>query len=118
MAKAWGILSPWEYQVRAIAQLVFYPKTCLFLIRKTGEGKSAVVLTLAMLLHGICLVVAPLLGLGCDQVVKAQRPAYKVESPIIWTRTGVKICWPSNGVFYQLQTVTTISSFSLLHPSH
>jgi superfamily II DNA helicase RecQ len=38
------------------------------------------VLTSATLLRGICLVVVPLLGLGCDQVVKAQRPDYKVES--------------------------------------
>jgi superfamily II DNA helicase RecQ len=45
-----------------------------------GEGKSAVVLTLVTLLRGISLVVVPLLGLGCDQVAKAQRPAYKVES--------------------------------------
>jgi hypothetical protein len=45
MAKVWGILLPWEYQVRAaIAQLVFNPKTCLFLIQKMGEGKSTVVL--------------------------------------------------------------------------
>jgi superfamily II DNA helicase RecQ len=31
-------------------------------------------------LHGISLVVVPLLGLGCDQVAKAQRPGSKVES--------------------------------------
>jgi hypothetical protein len=38
------------------------------------------VLTLAILLRDICLVVVPLLGLGCDKVAKSQRPAYKVES--------------------------------------
>jgi superfamily II DNA helicase RecQ len=45
-----------------------------------GEGKSDVVLISAMLLHGICLIVIPLLGLGCDQVAKTQRPGFKVES--------------------------------------
>jgi hypothetical protein len=39
---------------RAIAPLVFQPKTCLFLIQKMGEGKSAVVFTSsATLLRGI-----------------------------------------------------------------
>jgi hypothetical protein len=33
-----------------------------------------------MMLWGICLVVIPLLDIGCDQVVKAQRPGFKVES--------------------------------------
>jgi superfamily II DNA helicase RecQ len=80
MAEVWGVLSPREFQVQAIAWLVFQPKTCLFLLQKTGEGKSAVVLTSAMLLHGISLVVVPLLSLGCDQVAKAQRPLFKVES--------------------------------------
>jgi hypothetical protein len=42
--------------------------------------KLAVVLTSAMLLCDISLVIVPLLGLGCDQVAKAQRPLFKVES--------------------------------------
>jgi superfamily II DNA helicase RecQ len=46
----------------------------------TGEGKSAVVLTSAALLRGVTLVVVPLLGLGSDQVSKAQRPDFRVES--------------------------------------
>jgi superfamily II DNA helicase RecQ len=80
MANVWGISSPREFQIEAVARLVFEPKTCLFLIRKTGEGKSAVVLTASTLLRGITLVVVPLLGLGCDQVSKAQRRRHKVEA--------------------------------------
>jgi superfamily II DNA helicase RecQ len=38
------------------------------------------VLTSATLLHGITLVVVPLLGLRCDQVVKAQRQRFKVKA--------------------------------------
>jgi superfamily II DNA helicase RecQ len=114
MVKVWGILPPREFQVSAIAQLVFYPKTCLFLIRKTGEGKSAVVFTLATLLCGICLVVVPLLGLGCDQVAKAQRPAYKVESYHLDENHWGE---PSNGVFYLLLTIATSQSLSLPQPN-
>jgi hypothetical protein len=80
MEKVWGISSPREFQVEAVTRLVFEPRTCLFLIRKTGEGKLAVVLTSATLLRGITLVVVPLLGLGCDQVAKAQRRRHKVEA--------------------------------------
>jgi superfamily II DNA helicase RecQ len=80
MEKVWGILAPRDFQVEAVASLLFQRNTCLFLIRKTSEGKSAVVLTSATLLRGITLVVVPLLGLGCDQVSKAQRPAFKVEA--------------------------------------
>jgi superfamily II DNA helicase RecQ len=80
MKTVWGISSPREFQVEAVARLVFEPKTCLYLIRKTGEGKSAVVLSAATLLRGITLVVVPLLGLGCDQVAKAHRRRYKVEA--------------------------------------
>jgi superfamily II DNA helicase RecQ len=76
----WGISSPREFQVEAVARLIFEPKTCLFLIQKTGEGKSAVVLASATLLRGITLVVVPLLGLGCDQVAKAHHRRYKVEA--------------------------------------
>jgi superfamily II DNA helicase RecQ len=80
MAKVWGITSPRYFQVEAIARLVFEPQTCIYLIRKTGEGKSAVVTTSSTLLRGITLVVVPLLGLGCDQVAKAQRRRYRVEA--------------------------------------
>jgi hypothetical protein len=80
MANVWGISSPREFQIEAVARLVFEPKTCLFLIRKTGEGKSAVVLTASTLLRGITLVVVPLLGLGCDQVSKAQHHHHKIEA--------------------------------------
>jgi superfamily II DNA helicase RecQ len=80
MAKIWGILSPREFQVEAVARLVFEPHTCPFLIRKTGEGKFDVVLTASTLLRGIMLMVMPLLGLGCDQVSKAQHHHYQVEA--------------------------------------
>jgi superfamily II DNA helicase RecQ len=75
-----GISSPQYFQVETVARLVFHPKTCLFLIQKMGEGKSAIVLTAATLLQGRTLVVILLLGLGCDQVTKAQQHHFKVEA--------------------------------------
>jgi superfamily II DNA helicase RecQ len=80
METIWGISSPREFQVEAVARLIFEPKACLFLIQKTGEGKPAVALTAAMHLQGITLVMVPLLGLGCDQVAKAHHRHYKVST--------------------------------------
>jgi superfamily II DNA helicase RecQ len=80
MANVWGVLSPREFQVEAVAWLVFEAKTCLFLIQKTGKGKPAVVLTASTLLQGITLLVVPLLGLGCDQVARVQHHCHKVEA--------------------------------------
>ena len=43
----------------------------IYLIRKTGEGKSLVITTTVALLCGVTIVMVPLLGLGSDQVNKA-----------------------------------------------
>ncbi len=80
MNLVWGIAFPKEFQLAAVARIVFQAKRRLYLIQKPGEGKLAVVLTSATLLQGITLVVVPLLGLGCDQVAKAQHGRYKVEA--------------------------------------
>jgi superfamily II DNA helicase RecQ len=44
----------------------------MYLIQKTGEGKSLVLQATASLLKGITTSVVPLLGLGSDQVDKCQ----------------------------------------------
>ena len=76
----WNIPSPKPYQVEAISCLCFSTKRRLYLVRKTGDGKSAVVLASATILRGITLVLVPLLGLGCDQVAKAFRLEQRVEA--------------------------------------
>jgi superfamily II DNA helicase RecQ len=77
----WNIPSPKPYQLEAISCLCFSNKRRLYLVRKTGDGKSAVVLASATILQGITLVlVVPLLGLGCDQVAKSFRLEQKVEA--------------------------------------
>ena len=69
----WDIDSPHDFQVVAINQGNFNDDTVMYLISKTGSGKSAVPLTIATLRHGITIVLVPLLGLGSDQVKKASR---------------------------------------------
>jgi hypothetical protein len=76
----WHIPKPKPYQLEAIACLCFSTKGRLYLVHKTGEGKSAVVLASATIFRGITLVLVPLLGLGCDQVAKATRREQQVEA--------------------------------------
>ena len=52
----------------------------VFLIRKTGEGKSAVLLASATIKRGLTLVLVPLLVLGCDQVAKGFKREHRVKT--------------------------------------
>jgi hypothetical protein len=78
--KVWGISSPREFQVEMVDRLVFKPKTCLFLVKKTGGRQVGHCANLgySLVWQYSCYEV-PLLGLGCDQVAKAQRQRFKVE---------------------------------------
>ena len=76
----WGIDLPREYQIYAIFFLVFLKLGMMYLIRKTGEGKSLVLLGMATALRGITITMVPLLGLGSDQVSKSKRLQRRVES--------------------------------------
>ena len=68
----WGIEFARDYQIDAIFFLVFLKVGMMYLIRKTGEGKSLVLLGMATALRGITIDMVPLLGLGCDQVSKSK----------------------------------------------
>jgi hypothetical protein len=114
MAKVWGIFSPREFQVWAIAQLLFHSRTCLlFLIQNKGEGKSAVVLTSATLLRGICLEL--LSRCSVLAVIKLPRPRDQASklNPITWMRIVVKISCPFKVTFCLLQTGGPSQSFYL-----
>ena len=76
----WDIDSPRDFQVVAINQGNFNDDTVMYLISKTGSGKSAVPLTIASLRHGITIILVPLLGLGSDQVKKASRVEKGIHS--------------------------------------
>jgi superfamily II DNA helicase RecQ len=75
----WGYDSPRPFQVEAIIDLAVR-KRDLFMIRKTGEGKSIVPLTVAALLRHITIVLVPLIGLGSDQVNQASCLRRRIEA--------------------------------------
>ncbi|KAL7539694.1 hypothetical protein ACHAXR_009496 [Thalassiosira sp. AJA248-18] len=60
--------------------MVFLTSQTLYLIRKTGEGKSLVILTTAAMLRGVTVVMVPLIGLGSDQVNKSFRLHEGIEA--------------------------------------
>eukprot|EP00804_Cyclotella_cryptica_P005546 CCRYP_003053-RA/>CCRYP_003053-RA protein AED:0.68 eAED:0.43 QI:0/0/0/0.5/1/1/2/0/593 len=60
----WGIPEPREYQVRAIFYMAFLKTRLMYLVHKTGEGKSLVLLGTATILRGVTVCLVPLLGLG------------------------------------------------------
>ena len=71
MLDDWGIRYPRDFQIRAVAYLAFQRDRILYLIAKTGSGKSAVPLAVGALQNGITLTMVPLVGLGSDQVSKS-----------------------------------------------
>jgi hypothetical protein len=80
LLQLWGIDHARDFQVEAIHQLAFTDDNYLYLIRKTGEGKSAVPLTVAYYQRGIAIMMVPLIGLGSDQVSKSNSPGHRIES--------------------------------------
>jgi hypothetical protein len=68
--KFWNIIQPTPFQVSAVRRLTFEPGRKLLFVRKTGEGKSAVMLGSSTLPPwgggggGVTIVIVPLQGLG------------------------------------------------------
>jgi hypothetical protein len=71
MLDDWGICCPHEFQIRAIHRAAFHRDELVYIIAKTGSGKSAVPLTVGSLLTGVVITRVPLVGLGSDQVSKS-----------------------------------------------
>lgn len=67
---SWNCVSSRSYQLEAIFHLVYQKINMMYLIRKTGEGKSLVMQGMASMLKGITICMVPLLGLGSDQEQK------------------------------------------------
>jgi len=80
MRNVWDISNPREFQIDAIQRLAFCPNTLLYLIAKTGSGKSAILLTVGTLKSGVTITLVPLIGLGSDQVTKSRNPNHYVEA--------------------------------------
>ena len=59
------------FQIKAIHRGIFYDNSSMFVISKTGSGKSAISLTIASMQKGVSIIMVPLIGHGSDQVAKA-----------------------------------------------
>jgi superfamily II DNA helicase RecQ len=79
LSSVWKIDNPREYQIKAIFYLVFLRVRMMYLIRKTGEGKSLVLLGTATMLRGVNVCLVPLLGLGSSQASKSRSAKHRVE---------------------------------------
>jgi hypothetical protein len=79
LSSVWKIENLREYQIKAIFYLVFIRVRMLYLIRKTGEGKSLVLLGTATMLRGVTICLVPLLGLGSSQASKSRSVKHRVE---------------------------------------
>ena len=82
-----GFPSPRQYQVDVLfhlafplSHLVFRKIRLMYLIWKTGDGKSLVIMGLALALDGIIVAMGPLHGLGTDQANKSKRPSSGLEA--------------------------------------
>lgn len=71
--------TPHHFQVEATKDITFDGKN-IFLIRKTGEGKSVVPMASAAMLRGFTIILVPLIGLGSDQVSKNFLRRKRVEA--------------------------------------
>jgi superfamily II DNA helicase RecQ len=68
----WQCKTPRPYQIEAIFHLVYSKVDMMYLIRKTGEGKSLVLQAMASVLKDVTISMVPLLGLGSDQAEKCR----------------------------------------------
>ena len=57
-----------------------FPDTLLYIIAKTGSGKSAIPLTTGTLTSGVIITLVPLIGLGSDQVAKSRNANHYIEA--------------------------------------
>ena len=82
MHDKWGIdhPHPHKFQVRAIHRAAFHRNELLYIIAKTGSGKSAIPLTVSTLLTGAVITLIPLIGLGSNQVTQSCIAANYVEA--------------------------------------
>jgi superfamily II DNA helicase RecQ len=83
LGAVWGITSPREYQIKAIFYLVFLRVRMMYLIRKTREGKSLVMLGMATILRGVTICLVPLLGLGSSQASKSNNKKQCAEGYLL-----------------------------------
>ena len=75
-----GFPNPRPCQITAIFHLACRKPGLMYLIHKTGEGKSLVMLGLATMLREVTIVMGPLHGLGTDQANKSKQLSKGIEA--------------------------------------
>jgi hypothetical protein len=80
MLDDWGITSPHTFQIQAVIITAFCPGLHLYIIAKTGSGKSAITLTTGSLGGAITHTLVPLIGLGSDLVSKSRNSSNYIEA--------------------------------------
>ena len=80
LREGFGISQPRSYQVDAVFRLAYCKPSFMYLIHKTGEGKSLVMLAMALQLRQVTVVMGPLHGLAADQVIKSKQLDKGVEA--------------------------------------
>jgi hypothetical protein len=80
MHNDWGIHHLHEFQTHAIHQAAFTRDELLYIIAKTGSGKSAIPSTVGTLLTRVVITLVPLVGLGSNQVSKSCNAAHYVKA--------------------------------------
>ncbi len=80
MQDGWGIRHPHEFQICTIHRAAFTRDEVLYIIAKTGSGKSVILSTVGTLLTGVVITLVPLVGLGSNQVSKSCNAANYVQA--------------------------------------
>ncbi|KAL7508357.1 hypothetical protein ACHAXN_005444 [Cyclotella atomus] len=66
-------------KILSIFYLSYLKPLLMYVIRKTGEGKSLVMMGTAAVLRGVTICLVPLLGLGSSQALKSNIRAHRIE---------------------------------------
>jgi superfamily II DNA helicase RecQ len=89
MLDDWGVHSPHEFQLCNIHHIAFQHDQLLYIIAKTGLGKSAIPLTIGLLQTRVTLSVVPLVGLGSDEVNKSSNDDNLIETDHLDKHRGI-----------------------------
>ena len=80
MMDDWGIHYPHKFQIHAIHHIASHHDQIVYIIAKTGSGKSEIPLPIGSLPTGVTLSMVPLVGLGSDQVINSRHSKNLIEA--------------------------------------
>ena len=89
MKDDWGVQYPHKFQIRVIHHIAFQRDQILYLVAKTGSGKSAIPLRIGSLQTGVTLSMVPLVGLGSNQVNNSRNSTNLIKAYHLDKNRGV-----------------------------